>query len=229
MIRNRCNWRPFRARAAIAAALFALLLTAPGCVERRFTIRSNPPGAQVYVDDYPIGTTPCSVSYTYYGTRKIRLVKDGFETVTILQPIPAPWYQYFPIDFVTENLVPGHIRDERVVVYQMQPAMQVPREELISRAEALRQNGRLGAAANAQVRVTPPPGAAAPVIGAPLPNTLPAPSETVPLPITAPLGPPTTSTPPTQFIPPGQYPPPGAYAPPAASPTAPSYQPIPTR
>jgi hypothetical protein len=229
VIRNRCNWRPFPTRAAIAAALFALLLTAPGCVERRFTIRSNPPGAQVYVDDYPIGTTPCSVSYTYYGTRKIRLVKDGFETVTILQPIPAPWYQYFPIDFVTENLVPGHIRDERVVIYQMQPAMQVPREELISRAEALRQNGRLGAAANAQVRVTPPPGAAAPVISAPLPNTLPAPSEIVPSPMPAPLGPPTTSPPPTQFIPPGQYPPPGAYAPPAASPAAPSYQPIPTR
>jgi hypothetical protein len=206
--------------------MFALLLAMPGCVERRLTIRSNPPGAQVYVDDYEVGTTPCSVSYTYYGTRKIRLVKDGFETVTLLQPVPAPWYQYFPIDFVTENLVPGHIRDERVVTYQMQPAMQVPRDELVARAEALRQNGRLGAAANAQVRVTPPPGAVAPGV-MPLPNTLPAPSEPIQAPMPAPAGPPIPSGPPPQFGPPGPYPPPGVYSPPAGYPTAPNYGPVP--
>jgi len=207
-------------------ALFALLLVAPGCVERRLTIRSNPPGAQVYVDDYEIGTTPCSVSYTYYGTRKIRMVKDGFETVTLLQPIPAPWYQYFPFDFVTENFVPGHIRDERAVTYQMQPAVQVSRDELITRAETLRQNGRLGAAANAQVRVTPPPAGTAPLT-VPLPNTLPAPSEPILSPMPAPLGAPTTSPPQTQFTTPGQYPPPGAYAPPGSYPAAPSYGPVP--
>jgi hypothetical protein len=215
------------------AGLLALLLAVPGCVERRLTIRSNPPGAQVYVDDYEIGTTPCSVSYTYYGTRQIRLVKDGYETAVVMQPIPAPWYQYFPFDFVTENFVPGHIRDERVVSYQMQPAVQVPRDQLLARAEALRQNGRLGAAANAQVRVTPPPVGTTPINAAPLPSTLPVPRESVPLP--APLGPPTQSGPPTQFAPPGQYPPPG-YSPPVGFPTAPAYgpasgayQPMPTR
>jgi hypothetical protein len=208
---------------AISTALVALLLTAPGCVERRLTIRSNPPGAQVYVDDYEIGTTPCSVSYTYYGTRKIRLVKDGYETVTVLQPIPSPWYQYFPVDFVTENFVPGHIRDERVVSYQMPPAIQAPRDELLARAEALRQNGRLGAAANAQVRVTPPPaGLASPGV-VPLPNTLPAPSEPIP----APSGAPIPSGPPPQFAPPGQFPPPGVYLPQGGYPTTPSYGPVP--
>ena len=82
-----------------------------GCVQRRMTVRTNPPGALLYVDDYPIGTTPCSTSFTYYGTRKIRLVKDGYETLTVMQSIPAPWYEYTPIDFVAENFVPGQIRD----------------------------------------------------------------------------------------------------------------------
>jgi hypothetical protein len=59
-----------------------------GCVQRRITIRSNPPGALVYVDDYPIGTTPVSTSFVYYGTRKVRLVLSGYETLTVLQPIP---------------------------------------------------------------------------------------------------------------------------------------------
>ena len=162
-----------------------------GCVERRITVRSNPPGAQLFVDDYEIGTTPVAVDFTYYGTRKMRLVKDGYETAVINQPIPAPWYQYFPFDFVTENLVPGQIRDERVVTYQMQPAVQVPTDQLMARADALRLNGRIGAAANAQVRITPPPASLPsarpplagppPAYGAPF-NTLPAPTEAFPPP-----------------------------------------------
>ena len=102
------------------------------------TIRSNPPGALVYVDDYPVGTTPCSTSFVYYGTRKVRLVLSGYETLTVMQPIPTPWYEYPVLDFASENLVPGEIRDERVVDYQLKPQMIVPSQQLLSRAENLR-------------------------------------------------------------------------------------------
>jgi hypothetical protein len=109
-----------------------------GCVQRRLTIRSNPPGALVYVDDYQIGTTPCSTDFIYYGTRKVRLVLSGYETLNVLQPIPTPWYEYPGLDFVSENLVPGEIRDSRVVDYQLQPQMIVPTPQLLSRAENTR-------------------------------------------------------------------------------------------
>jgi hypothetical protein len=39
---------------------------------------------------------------------------------------------------VSENLVPGEIRDERVVEYQLQPQMIVPSAQLIGRADNLR-------------------------------------------------------------------------------------------
>ena len=125
---------------AVGWALLGLTLWAcqSGCVQRRMTIRSNPPGALLYVDDYPIGATPVSTAFTYYGKRKIRLVKDGYETLTVMQSIPAPWYQYTPIDFVAENLVPGQIRDQRFLDYQLKPQMVVPTEQLLSRAEDLR-------------------------------------------------------------------------------------------
>jgi hypothetical protein len=109
-----------------------------GCVQRRLTIRSNPPGALVYVDDFQIGTTPVSTDFIYYGTRKVRLSLSGYETLTVLQPIPAPWYQYPGLDFVSENVVPGEIRDERVVEYQLKPQMMVPSPQLLGRAENLR-------------------------------------------------------------------------------------------
>jgi hypothetical protein len=50
-------------------------------------LRSNPPGATVYVDNQLIGVTPCATDFTYYGTREVRLVKPGFETLTVNQPI----------------------------------------------------------------------------------------------------------------------------------------------
>ena len=135
--------RGLRSRWIVLAALVSVGLG--GCVQRRMMIRSNPPGALVYVDDYEIGTTPVSHSFTYYGTRKIRLVKDGFETLTLMQPIPAPWYEIPPLDFFSENLLPGELRDYRTLTYQLRPQMVVPPDELLGRAEALR--GRAQASA----------------------------------------------------------------------------------
>jgi len=102
------------------------------------TVRTNPPGALLYVDDYPIGVTPVSTDFTYYGTRKIRLVKDGYETKTVMQSIPAPWYEFPPMDFVAENFVPGQIRDQRVLDFKLERQAVVPTEQLLSRAEGLR-------------------------------------------------------------------------------------------
>jgi hypothetical protein len=131
-----CRW----VRWIWAGAMVVLCVCPTGCVRRRMTIRSNPPGAMVYVDDYPdpIGTTPVSHNFTYYGMRKIRLVKDGYETLTVLQPIPQPWYQVPPLDFVTENLVPGELRDRRTLSYQLAPQAVVPMDQLLDRAEELR-------------------------------------------------------------------------------------------
>ncbi len=127
-------------RNLIGWALLALMLCASqsGCVQRRLMVRTNPPGALLYVDDYPIGTTPCAVNFTYYGTRKIQLVKDGFETLTVMQPIPTPWYEYTPLDFFSENCVPGQIHDQRTLDYQLRPQVLVPTEQLLARGETLR-------------------------------------------------------------------------------------------
>ncbi|MHB1037020.1 MAG: PEGA domain-containing protein [Pirellulales bacterium] len=116
----------------------AITASQAGCVQRRLTIRSSPPGALVYVDDHEIGTTPVSTSFLYYGTRKIRLVKDGYETLTVMQQIAMPWYQVPPVDFVSENLVPGEIRDQRTLDFALTPQRIVPAEELRQRAEILR-------------------------------------------------------------------------------------------
>ena len=114
------------------------VVSATGCVRRRLTVRSNPPGAVVHVDNQRIGTTPCAVDYVYYGTREVRLSLPGYETLTVNQPLPAPWYQWPGIDFISENLVPARIEDARTVSFNLEPARIEPAEQIIARGEDLR-------------------------------------------------------------------------------------------
>ncbi len=127
----------FGVRRGLICLLLGTLALTPGCLRRRLLVRSNPPGAMVYVDNQPIGTTPCATSFIYYGTREIRLVKPGYETLTVNQPIPAPWYEIPPLDFASENLTPSEIQDYRTVTYNLSPAVIVPTDQLIGRAEQL--------------------------------------------------------------------------------------------
>src|SRR4051812_36522331 len=115
------HWQAARVRFIFLALVAGQALCGRGCVRRRPTVRTNPPGAQVFVDDQEIGTTPCSSAFVYYGTRKIAIMKDGFRTETIFQKIPPPWYEIPPLDIVVENFVPRETRDERVVDVQLVP------------------------------------------------------------------------------------------------------------
>ena len=83
----------------ILLILILLSVTLTGCVQRRLLIRSDPDGALVTVDDQAIGHTPYSLPYVYYGTRKIRLEKDGFETTEVKERVKPPWYQLPGINF----------------------------------------------------------------------------------------------------------------------------------
>jgi hypothetical protein len=111
-----------------------------GCVERRYTIRTDPPGALVYVNGEELGPAAPAVSrsFVFYGDREIVLMADGYQTQKIIQPIDAPWYDNPLTDFFTENLVPWTIRDEREFVYRLSPATNPPVGDLVERAEAIR-------------------------------------------------------------------------------------------
>jgi hypothetical protein len=161
--REKCRLSMCRSRLTTRAAwalkwIVALgALTTVGCVERRMIIRTNPPGALAYVDDNEVGLTPVAISPIYYGSRKIRLVKDGCETLEIIQSVPPPWYEIPPLDFFSETLVPGKLRDIRTFDYQLHPQTVVPQEDLLVRAENLRHGTQsVTGVATPGYRVNPP-------------------------------------------------------------------------
>ena len=137
---------PARRRTAIVL-LSAGIAMVCGCVERRYTVRTDPPGAEVIVNGESLGPSPASHNYYYYGDREITLVLDGYQTKTIIQPINAPWWDNYVTEFFSENLVPWVIRDEREFTYKMEPFRQPTEEAVQGRADALRR----------QAQVLPPP------------------------------------------------------------------------
>jgi hypothetical protein len=167
--------------------LATTICPALGCVRRRMTVRTNPPGAAVYVDKHPIGNTPVSVPFTYYGTRSIEVIRDGYRTEKVMRTISPPWYQYPPIDFLTETLWPWELRDERIIDIEMIPEPIVSSPELMKRAEELRLQAAQGVAVS-----------------------LPPPALTTPTPVIVP----STPYPPTTVYPPGStYPTPSGSVP----------------
>jgi hypothetical protein len=125
-------------RFASVVSLLLLALWSNGCMHRRVTIRSDPPGALVLVDGEEIGTTPVGFDYTYYGTRNITLIKDGYQTRTFPLELSTPWYQVFPLDFVSDNFAGRKINDWRDATYALEPEVLVPTEQLRDRANSFR-------------------------------------------------------------------------------------------
>ena len=159
-----------------------------GCVERRFNIVTEPPGAMVLVNRQEIGASPItmpSILSEYYGAREFYILKDGYEPLLVRQPIPTPWYGYPGLDFIAEHLIPWTIVDERTFSYALQPSRIVTTDELLQNGTAARSRAvGLGIARPAPGPVpaptTPPPAVGAdPNLPPPPrnPNDLPPPSQ----------------------------------------------------
>lgn len=127
-----------RRRRVVAVSALLLVVACGGCVRRRMMVRTNPPGATVSIDNQVIGTTPAATSFVYYGTREFRVEKEGFRTETVRRRINPPWYQWPGLDFVTETLWPGEIRDERIIDVTLVPETQEPTDVVVGRADRLR-------------------------------------------------------------------------------------------
>lgn len=200
LFRSR-KWSQKRTKTLFLGMLVAISLAPTfGCVRRRLTVRTNPPGAAVYVDKHPIGHTPVSVPFTYYGTRSVEVIRDGYRTEKVMRTLSPPWYQYPPLDFLAETLWPWEVRDERIIDIEMIPEPIVSSPELMRRAEELRLQAAQGVAVS-----------------------LPPPALTTPSPVIVPSNP----IPPQNVFPPsGVYPQPSGSNPIVPNPT-PSYVPNP--
>ena len=124
-------------------------LLAAGCrTQRYFQITSTPPGAQVRLDDEAVGVTPVRVPFEHYGTRRVTFYLPGYRTASQRIHVKAPWYARFPLDLVTEVILPLGLTDRRKVHQDLVQGSQVVSlpslRSVIERANTLRRAGPEG-------------------------------------------------------------------------------------
>jgi hypothetical protein len=154
-----------RTRSLCLLGLSALLVALAGCVERRMVIITDPPHAIVFDEkNQPLGASPVDRSFVYYGKYRHRLVKDGYETMIVEENVKAPWYEYFPLDFFAENIVPWTLRDVRYFRYTLKPLPVTTPQAVLDEANVLRAKGQtIGVplpTPSPAAPVAPPPGPA---------------------------------------------------------------------
>ena len=86
----------------IAVVGLIVLSTTMGCANRHLTIRTDPPGARVFLDREDVGRTPVVVPFIYGGTREFLILHEEGETkyrpVRLRQDVETFAYDTFPFD-----------------------------------------------------------------------------------------------------------------------------------
>lgn len=119
-----------RSKLLRSALAVALLSASSACVERRLIVRTDPPGAAVYVDGSLVGRSDpeegsLEVPFVHYGTRRVVVRAAGRYPERRDVELAPPWYQYFPLGFFSELLWPGTLVDR----HEPAPFVLAPRGE----------------------------------------------------------------------------------------------------
>lgn len=131
--------------------LFAMLCgicLLTGCVERALVITSDPPGADVTVNQQWTGKTPYVLPFKHYGVYDIWIEHPGYEEngrmvkfypLHVGEPVKAPAYQYTGADFVTEVVLPVTLQDVHNLHYVLERVDQADDiADVLARATDLR-------------------------------------------------------------------------------------------
>ena len=160
--RSRSSAR--RPLGSFASLLLAGLLLTNGCVYRSLTIKSDPAGAKVYINDDLKGETPLTYDFMWYGVHRVILRKEGYQRLDDQRLLRCPFYLWIPFDVALE-LIPLRIRDRREWTYTLTPAAELPSPkppELVPAA-----GEAPASAAPASPAPEAPPATVTPVVGMP--------------------------------------------------------------
>jgi hypothetical protein len=145
---------------ACAAAVVAAGAGASGCSTKRvLTIRSDPPGARVWVGGVERGRTPVDVPFVHYGRFPVRLEKEGHESLAGEVEVPTQIDGYPVIDLPHELTV----RERRFEwTGRLRPVAAKPTEAdaraALERAKAMRAATRRAVTEAAAPAPSRPPG-----------------------------------------------------------------------
>jgi hypothetical protein len=126
-------------RISVIAVGVCVVAISVGCVRRTLTVRTEPEGASIWLNDEEVGKGPATVDFTWYGDYDIVCRKEGYETLETSHRLNPPWYQLPGIDFFAEVLTPWTYQDHHAVDLTLEPEQLPGRAELIERSLKMRE------------------------------------------------------------------------------------------
>ena len=178
---RRTEQRSLAPRGGRLAALLVAAVALAGCRgDRVLTLTSTPPGATVRLDDESVGVTPLDVPIDHYGTRLLTLYEPDSRLYSEPVELVAPWWTRFPVDILTELLLPIQLDDRQRVHVSLLPASGEEAEPITASfvEEAIRVRAEARAKADELDRARPLE-AGAPPAPDPEPGPAPAPESEV--------------------------------------------------
>lgn len=94
-------------------------------------------GVLVELNDEEIGTSPVTVPFNWYGDYKVKISREGFETLKTHRELKGPWYDSFPFDFFA-LLNPKRTVDSYEWTFELNEQTEPTRDELMKAAEKLK-------------------------------------------------------------------------------------------
>jgi hypothetical protein len=113
--------------ALVATALVASLAT--GCVRSKVVVTSDPPGADIHMNDIHLGRTPVEMPFTWYWYYDFKADLAGHEPAVRRERFKAPPYLWMGPDLLMEML-PFPVRDTRRVHFDLVAKRFRPEPEL---------------------------------------------------------------------------------------------------
>lgn len=119
---------------ALAAGAMAVTVAASGCIRSKVVVTSDPPGADVSMNDVHLGRTPVESPFLWYWYYDFKAEKEGYRTGAIRERFDAPVYLWMGPDLVME-LLPIPVIDRRKVHFDLEPDTRIPEPEYVTTGE----------------------------------------------------------------------------------------------
>lgn len=102
-------------------AVVAALIVGCGSVTRTLRVTSEPSGAEILIDGRIVGTTPYEEIFLSHGVRRCELRHEGYRRLVVALDVERPWWQVFPLSFVTDVLWPVDLHDDHAFALELVP------------------------------------------------------------------------------------------------------------
>ena len=126
-----------------------VIMLGAGCIERKFVIITSPADSEIYLDGKYMGnsklinpkdgkTGRIDIPFVYYAQREIVVKNKNYETRREYLKPTTPWFDFFPIDFFAEVLLPYTLKVQFVYRIDLNEYDDINAEDLYDKSEEMR-------------------------------------------------------------------------------------------